>query len=110
MAKKVRVPKRIAGVKLPRSLRRGLKDLAARDSGKTLIAATFAAADGALSVAESKAAPKKGPKTAKAGASKGVKVKRVAVKGVVQITPGSARLADAANSFINTLKSSAPAP
>ena len=48
MAKKTKVPRRIAGVKLPKPLRRGLKDLARTQNGRTVLAEALVAAGGVL--------------------------------------------------------------
>lgn len=49
MAKKSKVPKRIAGVKLPKPLRRGLRDLAASQTGRDALTDALEAAGAALS-------------------------------------------------------------
>jgi hypothetical protein len=48
------VPKRIAGVKVPKSVRRGLKDLAASQTGRTVIAEALLAAGAALAATQAK--------------------------------------------------------
>jgi hypothetical protein len=48
------VPKRIAGVKVPKAVRRGLKDLAASQTGRTVIAEALVAASAALAVSQAK--------------------------------------------------------
>ena len=53
MAKPRKVPKTIAGVKVPKALRRGLRDLAGRRKGRALLAETLKAAGAALSAIES---------------------------------------------------------
>jgi len=49
---KISVPKRLAGVKIPKAVRRGLKGLAASQSGKAVIAEALVAAGAALVAAE----------------------------------------------------------
>jgi hypothetical protein len=48
MAKKNKVPKTIAGVKMPKALRRGLRDLAASQNGRLALTEALAAAGAAL--------------------------------------------------------------
>jgi hypothetical protein len=48
MAKKPKVPKTIAGVKLPKALRRGLRELGASDKGRALLGEALDAAGSAL--------------------------------------------------------------
>lgn len=52
--KKASVPKRIAGVKVPKSVRRGLKDLASSDAGKTAITQALVAAGAALAAIQAR--------------------------------------------------------
>jgi hypothetical protein len=52
MAKKNKVPKRIAGVKLPKPLRRGLRDLARTQNGRTVLTEAVVAAAGLLAAHE----------------------------------------------------------
>lgn len=59
MAKKTKIPKKIAGVKVPKALRRGLRDLAASQTGRAALVEALAAADAALTP----------PKTAEAAGS-----------------------------------------
>jgi hypothetical protein len=56
MARKSKVPKTIAGVKLPKPLRRGLRDLAATQTGRTAITEALEAAGAALDAQEAPAA------------------------------------------------------
>lgn len=46
--KKTKVPKRLGGVKVPKTVRRGLKGLAASQNGRTVIAEALAAAGAAI--------------------------------------------------------------
>lgn len=48
MAKKNKVPKKIAGIKLPKPLRRAVRDLAASESGRAALVEALAAAGAAL--------------------------------------------------------------
>lgn len=52
MAKKSKVPKTIAGVKLPKPLRRGLRELAATQTGRTAMTEALQAAGAALDAQE----------------------------------------------------------
>jgi len=51
MAKKTNVPKTIAGVKLPKPLRRGLRELAATQTGRDALTEALDAAGAALAAA-----------------------------------------------------------
>jgi hypothetical protein len=53
MAKTRKVPKKIAGVKVPKTLRRGLRDLAKRREGRAVLAEALAAAGTALAAVRS---------------------------------------------------------
>jgi hypothetical protein len=66
MAKKNKVPKRIAGAKLPKALRRGLRDLAATQEGRAALGEALAAAGAALAGGEAQP-PSKTPRAAKPG-------------------------------------------
>ncbi|CAN7322400.1 hypothetical protein LJR219_001716 [Phenylobacterium sp. LjRoot219] len=66
MARKTKVPKKIAGVKLPKPLRRGLRDLAASGSGRLVLVEALAAAGAALAAAQAQP----GPTPRKLGAAK----------------------------------------
>jgi len=52
MARKSKVPKTIAGVKLPKPLRRGLRELAATQTGRTAMSEALEAAGAALAAPE----------------------------------------------------------
>jgi hypothetical protein len=54
MAKKRKVPKKIAGVKLPKPLRRGLRDLASSQSGRTVMIEALSAAGAALAATQAR--------------------------------------------------------
>jgi hypothetical protein len=53
MAKKIKIPKTFAGVKLPKALRRGLRDLAASETGRAAVLEALTTAT--ATVAEPKA-------------------------------------------------------
>jgi hypothetical protein len=50
------VPKRIGGVKVPKAVRRGLKELAASEDGRTVIADALSAAGAVVASAQARAA------------------------------------------------------
>lgn len=52
MARKNKVPKKIAGIKLPKPLRRALRDLAASQSGRAALVEALAAAGAALAATQ----------------------------------------------------------
>lgn len=104
------VPKRIAGVKVPKAVRRGLKDLAASQDGRTVIAEALVAAGAAL--AATQAAP-------------GSKTRKLAVKHKPQVEAAlgeaagmasdakaavAARFQEAARTFAETLRGPEAAP
>lgn len=104
MAKKNKVPKKIAGVKLPKPLRRGLRDMAASQNGRTVLMEAVAAAGAALAAAQSQP----GSKTRRLAAKKGPEVKargrdlRRQAEDARSAT--AAALADAARSFTEALR------
>lgn len=99
-----KVPKRIAGVKLPKTLRRGLRDLAASQNGRTVLVEALAAAAAAL--AASQAQP--GSATRKAAAKKAPKVGAATAelrnRAMDARAATVAALEDAARSFTDTLR------
>jgi len=104
MAKKTNVPKRIAGVKVPKALRRGLRDLAASQHGKTVLVEALAAVGAALAATQAKpgsptrkVAAKQATKVE--GAAKGLRAKAAATRSAT-----AAALEDAARSFTETLR------
>jgi hypothetical protein len=108
MAKTKKVPKRIAGVKLPKTLRRGLRDLAADQHGRAALAEALGAAGAALAAAEAQPRPtprqgarKKGAGVASAGPPRG--------QGADARADAVAALEDAARSFTDTLRRRSPA-
>jgi hypothetical protein len=104
MAKKNKVPKKIAGVKLPKPLRRGLRDLAASQNGREVLTEALAAAGTALAATQAKPAAKSG----KLGA--GVAPNADSESETPRNSPAEARAAtvaaleDAARSFTDTLR------
>ena len=104
MAKTKKVPKRIAGVKIPKALRRGLRDLAASQNGRTVLVEALAAAGTAL--AATQAQP--GSTTRKAAAKKAPKVSAAAdelrEKASDARAATVAALEDAARSFTDALR------
>jgi hypothetical protein len=58
MPKKSKVPKTIAGVKLPKPLRRGLRDLAATQTGRSALSEALASASATLAAAQERPADK----------------------------------------------------
>ena len=98
MAKKTKAPKQIVGVKVPKALRRALRDLAASQDGRTVLIEALAAAGAALAAVQAQPGPaprktaKQAPKAkAAAGAARGQAADARAAK--------AAALEDAARSF-----------
>ena len=89
--KKSAVPKRLAGVKVPKPVRQGLKRLGKTQDGKTVIAEALLAAGAALAAHEAKP----GSKTRRAAAAAGKQAK------------GKATSAQAATAFRATALASA---
>jgi hypothetical protein len=111
MAKKRnKVPKRIAGVKLPKTVRRGLKTLAKSQTGKTVLAETLLAAGAALAAVEARP----GSKTRKGAASPGRKLKPAALAATAAALDSRASIASAfeqaARSFTDALRGPRSAP
>lgn len=104
MAKKTKVPKTIAGVKLPKALRRGLRDLAASQNGRTVMVEALAAAGAALAATQAKP----GSKTRKLAAEKAPKVSAAADELRSQAAEARsatvAALEEAARSFTEALR------
>lgn len=108
MAKKNKVPKTIAGVKLPKALRRGLRDLAASQNGRKALIDAFAAAGAALSATQAKASVKSRKAAAAAApnadsASEAPRTSRAETRAA-----NAAALEDAARSFTDALSRNAP--
>jgi hypothetical protein len=94
-----KVPKRIAGVKLPKALRRGLRDLASTENGRTVLLEALTAAGAALVASQAQPTPKAGKAAAKQAAD-------------ASAAAGDSRqqaLEDAARSFTEALRRSTPA-
>jgi hypothetical protein len=105
MAKKRnKVPKRIAGVKVPKPVRRGLKDLAKSQNGKTVIAEALVAAGALLAAVEARP----GSKTRRGAAAAGRKLKPAAVAATAAAVEGRANVAaafeHATRSFTDALR------
>lgn len=100
MAKKASVPKRIAGVKIPKPLRQRLKEIAASQNGKAMIAEALAAAGAALAVSQARPASK----TRRVAAKKGATLKAPLGDGAAGLSPGSEKLANEARNYIEGLK------
>jgi len=104
MAKTKKVPKRIAGVKLPKSLRQGLRDLAASQNGRAVLVEALAAAGAAVAAAQAQP----GSKTRKAAAK--AEPKLTAAADELRSHAADARAAtvaaleDAARSFTDALR------
>jgi hypothetical protein len=95
MAKKRKIPKTLAGVKVPKPLRRSLRDLARSQNGRAVLVELLAAAGTAL--AATQAAP--GSKARRIAAAQGPKVKAVAKAAA------AAAFAEAVRSFTEVLRS-----
>ncbi|MCR5878283.1 hypothetical protein [Phenylobacterium sp. J367] len=93
--KQNKVPRKIAGVKVPKSVRRSLKDLAATQSGKAVIAEALLAAGTALALHEAKPGSKTRKAAAKVGAKAGRKLKPVAIAAVSSAAEGRDQMARA---------------
>src|SRR4051794_26083198 len=108
MAKMKKVPKRIAGVKLPKAVRRGLRDLAASQNGRTVLVEALAAAGAARAASQAlpgsttrKVASKQAPRAAAAAddlRSQAADARAATV----------AALEDAARSFTDALRRRSP--
>lgn len=108
MAKKNNVPKRLAGVKLPKPLRRGLRDLAASQNGRTVLVEALAAAAAAIAAAEAQP----GSKTRQFAAKQAPKVKAAAGdlrgKALGARASSAAAFEEAARSFTEALRRRRP--
>lgn len=103
MAKKNKVPRKIAGVKLPKPLRRGLRDLAASQNGRAALTEALDAAGAALAASQAKPAAK----TAKAAAAQAPTTAGANAKAEARAATVAA-LEDAARSFTDALKRRGP--
>jgi hypothetical protein len=104
MAKTKKVPKRIAGVKLPKNVRRGLRDLAADQNGRAVLIEALTAAGAALAAVQAqpvsttrKVAAKQAPKAKAAAKQPDGQAADVHAAAV-------AAFEDAARSFTETLR------
>ena len=100
MAKKTKVPKRLAGVKIPRSLRRGLRDLARTQSGKTILAEALIAAGGVLAAFESRP----GSTTRTLAAEKAPQAKAKAKKLAANARESGGAFEDVTRAFTESLR------
>ncbi|HEY8615158.1 hypothetical protein [Phenylobacterium sp.] len=99
-----KVPKRLAGVKVPKPVRKGLKSLAKSQTGRTLIAEALLAAGAALAAVEAQPGSK-ARKGGKAAARK-LKPAAIAATALAATAPGSlsAAFERATRSFIEALR------
>jgi hypothetical protein len=104
--KKSSVPKRIAGVKVPKALRRGLRDLAGTQKGKLVLAEALVVVSAAVAAAN--------PKTRGVAADLPKKAKKRAKGLATEFRSDGATLAaafaEAKRSFIDTLQPAPPTP
>jgi hypothetical protein len=104
------VPKRIAGVKVPKSVRRGLKDLAASQTGRTVIAEVLLAAGAALAATQAKP----GSKARKLAAKHKPELEAAVGEAVAMGSDGkaavAARFEEAARTFTQALRGNGHAP
>jgi len=103
VTKKYRIPKKIAGIKVPKALRRGLRDMAANQNGRAILTEALAAAGAAVAAARTPPGPKIRQIDPKArsnvdGAERAARDKAPAG------TVGMAALEDAARAFTSTLR------
>ena len=104
MAKKNKVPKTIAGVKLPKTLRRGLRDLAASQNGREVLTEALAAAGTALSATQAKPGKKSGKRAAEMAANADSASEAPRHSAAEARAATVAALEDAARSFTDTLR------
>lgn len=101
-----KIPKTLAGVKVPKPLRRGLRDLAASQTGRQALSEALEAACAALCAAQA-APPAKAAKAGKAQAA-GAAAPAPPSKDEARAATAAA-MEDAAHAFTDTLKRKAPA-
>lgn len=106
MTKKTKVPKRLAGVKIPKTLRRGLKDLARSQSGKAVLADALAAAGAELAALEGRKGSR--PRTNLADKAPRAKAKAKDLAAEARSWTGAGAFEDAARAFADSLKRAAP--
>jgi hypothetical protein len=104
MAKKIKVPKKIAGVKLPKALRQGLKDLAASQNGRKALTEALAAAGTALAASQPSKSKAADLSTANADSASEAPGQTAADARSATV----AALEDAARSFTDSLKRRVP--
>jgi hypothetical protein len=107
MAKKRKIPKTIAGVKVPKPLRRGLRDLAASQNGRKALTDALVAATAAL-VAAQAPPPAKPARRGKAAANAGAPSKASQASQAKARAATAEALEDAARSFTDALKRHEP--
>ncbi len=109
MAQKTKVPKRIAGVKLPKQLRRGLRDLARTQNGRTVLTEALVAAAGLLVTHE--AQPGSTTRQAVSKNAPRAKAKAAALASEARSwTDSAGAFQDAARAFTDTLQRRATKP
>jgi hypothetical protein len=108
MGKTRKIPKTFAGVKIPKSLRRGLRDLAKDRHGRMVLTEAFIAAGSALAATRTNARAK--AKAAAAEPAPKVETPSEALSETLSEAPANARTAtvmaleDAARSFTEALR------
>ena len=103
MAKKIKVPKRIAGVKVPKPLRRGLQDLARTQNGKTVLAEALVTAAGLLAAREAQPGSKARAIVAENAPRVKAQGKQLAA-GAQAWTDNATALREAAHAFTESLR------
>ena len=105
--RKVSVPKRIGGVKVPKAVRRGLKDLAASQSGKVVLTEALLAAGAVLAANEARP----GSKSRKLAAKHAPELKAALAEELSHAKAVAAeRLQAATRTFTETLRGGGQAP
>jgi len=102
VTKKYRIPKKIAGIKVPKALRRGLRDMAANQNRRVILTEALVAAGAAVAAARTPPGPKIrriDPK-ARPNVDGAERARDKAPAGTV----GMAALEDAARAFTSTLR------
>jgi hypothetical protein len=103
--RKASVPKRIGGVKVPKAVRRGLKDLAASQSGKAVLTEALLAAGAVLAAHEAKP----GSKTRRLAAKHAPELKAALAEELSGAKAAAAeRLQAATRTFTEALRTGAP--
>lgn len=104
MTKKSKIPKKIAGVKLPKALRRGLKDLAASQNGRKVLTEALAAAGAALATTQRPKSKLADAATANAESASEAPARKASEVRAATV----AALEDAARSFTDSLNRRTP--